>query len=172
MADAAPRSRVPGIAARTVAAIAAVMFCTGAPVAAQRGPTAGRRFPDIVPADHQAAQIVLSTDTTRAYAISPTGEIWFFDHTRKTSARLAAGEAWDLSLASTGRALAYSRAGVKRTDHTVWVLPLDPRTGLASGPERRMSAGTADAPAISPDGRSLAFAGDDLHRRARARASW
>jgi Tol biopolymer transport system component len=41
------------------------------------------------------------------------------------------------------------------------LLPLDAKTGLASGNARRISEHTGDVPSISPDGKLIAFARDD-----------
>jgi Tol biopolymer transport system component len=43
----------------------------------------------------------------------------------------------------------------------VWLSSLDPKTGLAAGPERRVSTSPGDVPSISPDGSLVAFARDD-----------
>jgi Tol biopolymer transport system component len=64
-------------------------------------------------------------------------------------------------VAPTRDALVYTRAGDKPAQQAVWVSLLDPKTGLAKGPERRLSAGRGDVPSISPDGKRVAFARDD-----------
>jgi dipeptidyl aminopeptidase/acylaminoacyl peptidase len=48
-----------------------------------------------------------------------------------------------------------------RTEQFVWALPLDPRTGVAAGPEHRLSGNSGDVPSIAPDGQWVAFARDD-----------
>jgi len=66
----------------------------------------------------------------------------------------------DLAVAPTRDALVYTRAGERTSQQAVWVSALDPKTGLAKGPERRLSAARGDVPAISPDGKRVAFARD------------
>ena len=137
------------------------VLLAAAPLSAQARQSAQVPLPEIVPAELQVAQLVLSSDTSRAYVVSPAGDLWLYDRRKKTSTRLAKGEVWDLSLAADGASLAYVRAGAKHSDRAVWILPLNPRTGIAAGPERQAVPGTSDAPSISPDGQSVAFARDD-----------
>src|SRR6185295_7873822 len=60
-----------------------------------------------------------------------------------------------------GDAIAYTKAGGGRGDQFVWVLALNPATGLARGDERQLSTHQGDVPSISPDGKLVAFARDD-----------
>jgi hypothetical protein len=116
---------------------------------------------DALPGTPRVDQFVLTADRDRTYFVNSAGEAWLFDHTHKTSARLAAGPVWDLNLSPTGDALAYTRAGDQRGDQFVWMLPLNRATGIASGGERRVSPQQGSVPSISPDGKFVAFARDE-----------
>lgn len=120
-----------------------------------------REVTDALPSNLKVDQFALSADGQRTYLVNSTGEVWLFDRARKTTTRLATGPAWDLNLSPAGDALAYIKAGERRGDQSVWVLPLNSGTGAASGAERRLSAQQAGAPSISPDGKLVAFARDD-----------
>lgn len=120
-----------------------------------------REVTDALPANLKVDHFALSADGQRTYLVNNTGEIWLFDRARKTTTRLATGPVWDLNLSPAGDALAYAKAGERRGDQYVWVLPLDSASGAAGGPERRLSAQPAGVPSISPDGKIVAFARDD-----------
>ncbi len=120
-----------------------------------------REFPDPLPANANVDQFLLSANGQRTYYVTKTGEAWVFDHATKATTKLTAGPLWDLNLAPTGDAIAYTKAGARRGEQFVWVLALDPATGLARGAERQLSSHPADAPSIAPDGKTIAFARDD-----------
>ena len=67
------------------------------------------------------------------------------------------GDVWDLALSPRGDLLAFTEYAAD--EQRVRAVPLDPVTGHAGGAPRTLSAGAADFPAISPDGRLVAFAG-------------
>src|SRR5262245_56540779 len=144
------------------AILAASMVCgmsLGAQSPAPRPET--RELANAFPGNPKVDQFALSADGQRTYFVNSAGEAWLFDRTRKTSTRLTSGPLWDLNLSPAGDALAYAKAGEHRGDLNVWVLPLNPATGAASGAERRLSAQQSGVPAISPDGKLVAFARDD-----------
>jgi Tol biopolymer transport system component len=144
-------------------AIALTALVCGPPLSAQspapRPET--HELTDALPPNLKVDQFTLSADGQRTYLVNNAGEIWLFDHARKATTRLVIGPVWDLNLSPAGDALAYAKAGEHRGDQHVWVLPLDSATGAASGAERRLSAGQAGVPSISPDGKLMAFARDD-----------
>ena len=105
-------------------------------------------------------QVISVQPGVRTYFIHRTGDLVMYDQISRASTRLA-GRAWDASVSAKRDLVAYVKGGEGRTDHFIHVLPLDPETGLAAGPERRVSASIGDAPAISPDGKFVAFARDD-----------
>jgi Tol biopolymer transport system component len=118
-------------------------------------------LPGVLPSDATTAVIALTADGQRTYYVNQAGEVWLFDRVRKNGARIAGGQSRDVAVSPTRDAVAYARSGDKRTDEYVWLSPLDPKTGLAVGPERRLSSSPGDVPSFSPDGHSLAFASDD-----------
>jgi Tol biopolymer transport system component len=105
--------------------------------------------------------MALTPDSRRVYYGDSSRAIWFYDRTDKRHLRLTAGGNSDLALAPTGDAIAFVRIDPATASQHVWMLPLDPRTGVASGSERRLSRLQGDVPVFSPDGRSVAFASDD-----------
>jgi len=114
-----------------------------------------------LPAEQGAVdQVVFVEPGARTLFVHRSGDLVLYDQVSRTSTRLAGG-VWDATLSPKRDLVAYVKGGEARTDHYVWVLPVDPRTGLATGPERRLSSIVADAPSISPDGRFVAFARDD-----------
>ncbi len=147
------------LASAVLAASIACGLSLGAQSPAVRPET--RELADALPGTLKVDQFVLTADEERTYFVNGTGEAWLFDHTHKTSTRIAAGPVWDLNLSPTGDELAYTKPGEHRGDQFVWVLPLNRATGIASGAERRMSAQQASVPSISPDGKFVAFARDE-----------
>ncbi len=142
-------------------AAAGLVLLYGATRLPAQSPAPVRELRDAFPPDATMELVAMTEDSARTYFRNATGEIWMYDRARKTPTRLAAASTWDLNLSPTRDALAYTKAGERPKDHEVWVLPLNPQTGLAAGPERRLSSNGADVPSISPDGRSVAFARDD-----------
>jgi Tol biopolymer transport system component len=145
---------VAAVAAGLVAAVAVLS------VGAQVNPSPQVQ-PGILPADATTELLVLTADGERTYFLNRAGEVWLFDRARQTSAYVVGGKPWDLTVSPARNALAYSRSGGNDTSHHVWVIPLDPRTGLAAGPERRLTTSPGDVPSMSPDGKWVAFARDD-----------
>ena len=100
-------------------------------------PAQQTRLADVLPAGVRVTQIALTTDARRVYYGDSARAIWMYDRDDKRNLRLADGEAWDLAVSPTGNALAYKRTAAASADQHVWILPLDARTGLAAGQERR-----------------------------------
>ncbi len=142
-------------------AAAGLILLYGAARLPAQSPAPVRELRDALPPDATMELVAMTQDSARTYFRNSPGEIWMFDRARRTPTRLVAASTWDLNLSPTRDALAYTKAGERPKDHEVWVLPLNPQTGLAAGPERRLSSNGADVPSISPDGRSVAFARDD-----------
>jgi Tol biopolymer transport system component len=116
---------------------------------------------DVFPARVKVEQFTLTRDGERTYYTTTSGEVWLYDRVARKETRIISGSAWDLSVSPLRDALAYTKGGDTRLEQYVWLLPLDPKTGLASGSERRLSTHAGDVPAISPDGKWVAFARDD-----------
>jgi dipeptidyl aminopeptidase/acylaminoacyl peptidase len=115
----------------------------------------------LLPADVKIDQFAPTADGKRTYFVNAAGEIWLYVAADKTTARVGSGPAWDLNVSAAGTVLAYTKSGATRGEQHVWVQTLDPATGLARGSERQIAAQSSDAPAVSPDGKSVAFARDD-----------
>jgi len=146
---------------------AVLLAIASASLAAQAPPTSPpsalqqTRLTDALPGDVRVTQMALTPDARRVYYGDSARAIWLYDRADKRNIRLADGEAWDLAVSPAGNALAFKRTSAGSADQHVWVLPLDPRTGEATGPARRASTRQGDTPAISMDGKWLAFAADD-----------
>ena len=120
-----------------------------------------QELPNVLPADARAEQFTLTSDGQRTYYTTPAGDIWLYDRSRQTNSRVATGSFWDVGVSPLRDALVYTTSGEARQEQYVWLLPLDPKTGLSSGNARRVSEHTGDVPSISPDGKWIAFARDD-----------
>lgn len=140
---------------RISAAVAVVLAAT---VAGAQAPVELR---GAIPAEQGAVeQVVLVQPGVRTFFVHRSGDLVLYDHATRVSTKLAE-RAWDATVSAKRDLVGYVKGGEGRADHFIYVLPLDPATGLATGAERRVSSSIGDAPAISPDGRSIAFARDD-----------
>jgi len=54
-----------------------------------------RELVDVLPAGVKTSQFVLTPDGQRTFFLIDTGEVWAYDHARRTSARVAIGPLWD-----------------------------------------------------------------------------
>jgi len=142
-------------------AIASASLSAQAPSPPPSPPPQQTRLTDVLPGDVRVTQMVLTPDARRVYYGDSARAIWMYDRGDKRNVRLADGEAWDLTVSADGNALAFKRTTAGFADEHVWVLPLDARTGVATGPARRASERQGDTPSISVDGKWLAFAADD-----------
>jgi Tol biopolymer transport system component len=131
------------------------------PLAAQSSTLSQVSLNGLLPPEVRPRQLVSTADARRTYYTDSLGQLWMAERSARTGRLLASGSQSDLTLSPGGDALAYTRSGDASREQYVWVQRLDPRTGLAAAPPRRASAMQGDVPAISPDGRWLAFALDD-----------
>src|SRR5215831_18109896 len=92
------------------------------------------RLADALPGDVRVTQMVLTPDARRVYYGDSARAVWMYDRTDKRTVRLADGEAWDLAVSPAGNALAFKKIGAGSADQYVWILPLDPQSGEATGP--------------------------------------
>jgi len=100
---------------------------------------------------------------SRIYYQTTDDSLWLYDLRAKRASAIAHFPSWDFRVSQSGDRLAFVRPDDGR--HTwIWTLPLDPKTGLATGPVRRLSMSEGDSPEYSPDGKWLAFAVDDSSR--------
>ena len=100
-----------------------------------------------------------ATASGRLYYVTAKGDLWMHDRGGREPTKLRAFEGWDIHVANNGSVLAFTKSGEGDKGEFVWTMPLDPKTGLPAGPERRASTWEGDAPRLSPDGRSIAFDG-------------
>ena len=99
----------------------------------------------------------------RIYFQTTDDSLRLYDLRTKRGSAIAHFPSWDFRVSQSGDRLAFVRPDDSR--HTwIWTLPLDPKTGLPSGPIRRLTMSAGDSPEYSPDGKWLAFAVDDSSR--------
>ena len=144
---------------RSLAVVVIALHFAGS-VGAQ-APASAQQVRNLLPASTTVDQFVISADSQRTYYAPPTGGIVMFDHRSGATSSLTGDVAWGLVLSPSGDTIAYTKVGATRREQHVWYLPLSRATGLAAGKERRLSSTSSDMPAISPDGRWVAFARDD-----------
>ena len=138
------------------------LTCTAICAARAQNPAAPLPPLTLYPATASVDEYSATADGKRIYYSTTKGEVWLYDRGRNTSARIAdGGDIYDLAAAPNGSGVAFTRVAENKRDQYVWLVPLDAKTGLATGPQRRVSALMGDVPSISPDGRSIAFARDD-----------
>jgi hypothetical protein len=116
---------------------------------------------NVFPASARVEQFTLTGDGQRTYYTTTSGDVWLYARDNQSNTRIIAGNVWDVSVSQFRDALAYTKGAETRLEQHVWMLPLDPETGLAAGSERLLSARSGDVPSISPDGKWIAFARDD-----------
>jgi Tol biopolymer transport system component len=117
--------------------------------------------PGALPTNGGVEQLVHLDAGERTLFIGLDGILWSFSHGAQTPTRLVDARIWDVTVSAKRDLLAYAKGGEDRTGHFIYLQPIDSRTGLPQGTERRLSSIQGDAPAISPDGRFVAFARDD-----------
>jgi len=141
-----------------LAALAALSLNAGV-VAAQR--SASFTPIALLPVDASVDEYAVTGDGNRVYYSTAKGEIMLYDRKLAKTTRISeGGDLWDVTVARNGSVVAFTKNGERR-DEYVWTIPLDPTTGLATGPQRRASMIPGDSPSLSQDGRMLAFARDD-----------
>ncbi len=94
----------------------------------------------------------------RLYYRVGTDSLWLYDVASKRSTRIATGPMSNLSASAQGNRIAFERPDEGGVGNSIWTIPLDPRTGLATAPARRASVGPASIPSVSPDGKWIACA--------------
>ena len=123
-----------------------------------------RSIANVVPANARVEQLVVTSNQQRTYYTPQSGGLWMYDRETSTPARVTDAAVWDLTMARQGNVIAYTKAGTdNRRQHFVWIQPLAPSTGLPNGAERQLSKSAGDVPSISPDGKWVAFARDDVN---------
>lgn len=97
----------------------------------------------------------------RFILLGTRAELRVYNVASRRSVKLADGAAWDLAWSPKLDRIAWVRAGDAGKGQYVWTMPVDPKTALASGPAQRVSVGQGGHPAISPDGKWIAFSAPD-----------
>jgi Tol biopolymer transport system component len=92
---------------------------------------------------------------------SMEGKLYVFDVSSKKSAFVAEGDMGNLAVSPTNDRLAFVRDAEDGKTYHVWTMPLNPKTGLAAAPARRLSLTMGDQPRFSPDGKWVAFSAYD-----------
>lgn len=165
---------------RNIALFLIALTVQGQSVAAQ----AARRPPNpplpktlIVEIPGDVANMAPALNGRRLYYSTPTGELFLYDVASKRTTRITTGaQVVPTSVSARGNRIAFTRSaegGNTGAYHPIdgvyaspiWTMPLDPRTGLATGPARRASLGNAGRPSVSPDGKWIAFASEDDRKR-------
>ena len=77
------------------------------------------------------------------------------------STKLADGEAWSLAWSAKMDRIAWARGDADRKGQYVWTMPIDPKSAASKGPAQRVTMGPSKYPAISPDGKWIAFQAAD-----------
>lgn len=98
-----------------------------------------------------------SADGRRLY-FQRADSVFLYEFATRRSTPVTTGNIWRLVVSGQGDQLAFARRESNEAPFHIWTLPLNPSTGLPTGPARRASVTEGDYPAFSPDGRSIAFA--------------
>src|SRR5690242_4633781 len=115
---------------------------------AQRTAPASFTPVSLLPAGTSVDEYSMTADGNRVYYSSAKGEVFLFDRKTSKTTRIAdGGDIWDVTVARNGSAVAFTKA--EGNDEYVWAVPLDPGTGGAKGPQRRVSMIQGDTPALS-----------------------
>lgn len=89
------------------------------------------------------------------------GALWAWDLAEKRKTQVALGEFRNLTISPTGDRIAWDRPHATLANASaVWWMPIDGRTGMASGSAEMVHRG--HDPRFSPDGKSIALAGVGL----------
>lgn len=119
--------------------------------------------------DLEAENLAPAVNGRRIYIATDAAELWLYDVASQRTTKVAADALIvPTSISSRGNRLAFLRCaddgsacragpGHGSIGRAIWTMPLDPRTGLAAGPARRVSIGDGLRPSLSPDGAWIAF---------------
>jgi Tol biopolymer transport system component len=79
----------------------------------------------------------------------------------RQSSKLVDGETWSLAWSPNLDRIAWVRGDADGKGQYVWTMPIDPKTASSRGPAQRVTMGRSNTPAISPDGKWIAFQAPD-----------
>ena len=121
-----------------------------------------RKLGTLTDFDGNGPYIAPAIGTNRIYLVNEEEtRLTMFDRTTQKTTLILTGEVWDPVVSRQADRIAFVRSGETTPGVWIWTLPLDVKTGLAAGPARRVSVGEGVRPSFSPDGKWIAFAGDE-----------
>jgi Tol biopolymer transport system component len=98
----------------------------------------------------------------RFVLLGKANELLVYELTSKRTRKLADARGVDmLEWSRKGDRIAWVQVGDDDRTNYVWTMPVDPKTAVPSGPAQRVTPGPATQPAISLDGRWIAYAAPD-----------
>ena len=109
---------------------------------------------------HRMTELAATRDGRRLYYVQDTSDLFMYDRSTRKTTRLLGdmiGPRSDIALSAAGDRLAFCRNGEEGDGPHLWIVSLDPKTGLLNGAPHRVSSLKATDPSFSPDGRSIAF---------------
>ena len=155
------------------ALLAAPLLLPIAAVLAQRaGPPPGTlRTLATFAAESPAADPHVSPDG-RFVLLGTSKELLVYEVASRRTRKLADARSIDmLEWSARGDRIAWTQAGDDGGTNYVWSMPLDPTTAVPTAPAQRVTVGQAWQPAISVDGRWLAYVAPDSSQAGSASAS-
>jgi len=111
--------------------------------------------------NHITRDFAVSSDGRRVYYSEDTTQLYMFDRVTHRSTPVLGpmvGAGASVAISRAGDHLAFTRNAEDGGKPQLWIVSLDPKSGLPNGAPKRVSILTARSPAFSPDGRSIAFA--------------
>lgn len=133
-------------------------------VTAQAGPLKRTLIDSFVTSSRVAAAVPVFNRQRIYYVLSPD-TLMLYDIASKRFRQIGIGQWGGLNLSRNGDLLVFSRQAEGTKTSFIWTLPVNPVTGLPTGPVRRASMSPGNDPAISADGRWIAFVADSDFRR-------
>jgi len=97
----------------------------------------------------------------RLILIGSRSQLRVLDVATQRTSKIADGGGWDFAWSATMDRIAWVRGDADGKGQYVWTMPVDPKTGASRGPAQRVTMGLSDYPAISPDGKWIAFQAPD-----------
>ena len=86
-----------------------------------------------------------------------TGAIFAYDLPSKRSTLVTRGYDGEMSMSRAGDRIAYESKSEDGKIDLIWSIPINPTTGVATGPAQRVSKGEGVEASLSPDGKLIAY---------------